>query len=67
VPGLEPAVALDVRERERERRGRRVPVLGDAVDDAIGRQAQPLTDRGQNPPVRLVVDEQVDVVEWGAA
>ena len=36
MPGLEPAVGLGVRERERERCGRSVAVLGDAIDDAVG-------------------------------
>ena len=38
--------ALAVGERQRQRRRRRVAVLADAVDDAVGGEAEPLADGG---------------------
>ena len=50
-------------ERQWQGRGRRVAELGDAVDDAIARKRQPLADRAEDPAVRLVIDEQIDLIE----
>src|SRR5690242_15544048 len=66
MAGLQPALALGRRERDRERRGRRVPERLDAIDDTIGRKAEALADRPGDPRVRLVIGEQVDVLELEA-
>ncbi len=42
---------------------RRCFQVRDAVDDAVAREAEPLTDGRQDARVGLVVDEQVDVVD----
>ena len=66
MPGGEPAVAPRPLERERHARGGRVAERADAVDEALGVDAEPLRERGEDPRVRLVVDEQVDLVEFDA-
>jgi hypothetical protein len=52
---------VGVRERDRNACGRGVAVALDAVDDAVGREAEALADRPKDPAVGLVVDEQVDL------
>ena len=63
VVGLEPSLGLGHRQRDRQRRGRRVGEPVDVVDDAIGRESEALADRADDPRVGLVVDEQLDVLE----
>ena len=50
----------------RHARGAGVAEAGDAVEYALGRDAEPLGDSGEDAPVGLVVDEQVDVGELRA-
>jgi hypothetical protein len=51
------------RPRHRQRRGRAVAQHLDAVDDALARQPESFADRARDPRVRLVVHEQVDLLD----
>src|SRR4051812_41971137 len=61
--GLEAAVALGVGQRERNRRRGRVRDPVDVDHDLLGRQAELVAGGGEDADVRLVGDEQVDVVD----
>ena len=60
---LQPAVVLRDLQRDGERRRRGVAEHLDAIDDALGVEAELLAQRPGDPRVGLVVDEQVDVLE----
>ena len=57
------AVLARQAERQRDRGGGRVRDLGQVIGDLGRVELEPLADRLDDPRVRLVVDEQVDVVE----
>src|SRR5215217_4345905 len=61
--GLEAPVALGVGEGERDRGRRRVRDPVDVDHDLLGRQAELVAGGRQDPHVRLVGDEEVDVVD----
>ncbi len=63
APWRQPAGALGLGERQRDRRRRGVAELGDRVDHPLRHEPEPFADRAQDPRVGLVVDEEVDVVE----
>src|SRR3954464_14989495 len=60
---LQAAFALGLRERERDRRGRRVRDAVDVDHDLLGRKAELVARGREDPDVRLVGDEEVDVVD----
>src|SRR3954452_11535948 len=66
IAGMQAARLLHLGERDRDRGGRGVAVVLDAVHHALGRQPEPVAHRVQDAAVGLVVDEQIDVVELHA-
>src|SRR4051794_16786093 len=61
--GLEAPVALGVGQRERDRRRRRVRDPVDVDHDLLGRQSELVAGGGEDAHVRLVGDEEDDVVD----
>ena len=61
VADLDAAAVDRLGQRERHRRGRRVPVPVEVDEDPVHRQVEALGDGLDDPDVRLVRDEQVDV------
>jgi hypothetical protein len=66
VAGTQPAVSHEQGQSQGDRGGGRVPGLADVVRNALGIDAEPAANGGDDPRVRLVQDEQVDVVECQA-
>src|SRR3954471_25089843 len=60
---LEAPVALGVGQREGDRRGRRVRDAVDVDHELLGRQPELVRRGGEDPDVRLVGDEEVDVLD----
>src|SRR3954463_2195761 len=60
---LQPALALGVGQRERDRGRRRVRDPVDVDHDLLGRQAELVSGGGEDADVRLVGDEEVDVLD----
>src|SRR3954462_7785215 len=61
--GLQAALALGLLQGERDRRGRRVRNAVDVDHDLLGRKAELVAGRREDPDVGLVGDEQVYVVD----
>src|SRR4051794_9078065 len=61
--GLQPPVPLGVGQGERDRRRRRVRDAVDVDHDLLGRKAELVAGGREDPDVRLVGDEEVDVVD----
>src|SRR3954468_2906399 len=61
--GLQPAGALGLGQRERDRGRRRVRDAVDVDHELLGRQPELVGRGGEDPDVRLVGDEEVDVVD----
>ena len=60
---MQTPLLLAVGQGEGQRGGRSVAVLADAVDDALRIEAEALAHRGEDAPVGLVIDEEIDVLQ----